>query len=452
MLIDRVTHQKSGKPERTETRQGETLQGIGRDEAGLAQHEPEGLGRTDLLTQVVARANMVLAWKRVKANRGSAGVDGLTIDATIEYLKIEWPRIREELQTGKYWPQPLRWVQIPKSGWGKRDLGIPTVIDRLIQQALLQVLQPLIDPTFSESSYGFRPGRRAHDAVLQAQRYVQEGYRVVVDVDLEQFFDRVNHDVLMDRLAKRIDDKAVLRLIRRYLEAGIMVHGVVTERYEGTPQGGPLSPLLANVLLDEVDQELEQRGHRFVRYGDDCAPRRRTGGRKSSVQPSCTRDEGGPFGVAVQAETSNHLLLLHLRDVVVSESGKGRARPCQIRTVESNANEPLMTCRKRRNDVKTGRESLTRDKSGSNLLTGQTASGIKAARTRLRLLCGTWEPVTPMLREKHKERSSKCQSTDAGYRGGVTCNSDEGSVMELERRGYPIQSETCEQPAMGGFA
>ena len=300
--------------------------------------------------------------------------------------------------------------------------------------------------------YGFRPGRRAHDAVLQAQRYVQEGYRVVVDVDLEQFFDRINHDVLMDRLAKRIDDKAVLRLIRRYLEAGIMVHGVVTERYEGTPQGGPLSPLLANVLLDEVDRELERRGHRFVRYGDDCAPRRRTGGRKSSVQPSCTRDEGGPFGVAVQAETSNHLLLLHLRDVVVSESGKGRARPCQIRTVESNANEPLMTCRKRRNDVKTGRESLTRDKSGSNLLTGQTASGIKAARTRFRLLCGTWEPVTPMLREKHKERSSKCQSTDAGYRGGVTCNSDEGSVMELERRGYPIQSETCEQPAMGGFA
>lgn len=183
-----------------------------------------------------------------------------------------------------------------------------------------------------------------------------------------------------------------------------------------------------------------------------CAPRRRTGGRESSVQPCCTRDEGGPFGVAVQAETSNHLLLLHLRDAVVSESGKGGARPCQIRTVESNANELLMTCRKRRNDVKTGRESLTRDKSGSNLLTGQTASGIKVARTRFRLLCGTWEPVTPMLREKHKERSSKCQSTEAGYRGGVTCSSEEGSVMELERRGYPIRSETREQPAMGGFA
>ena len=190
----------------------------------------------------------------------------------------------------------------------------------------------------------------------------------------------------------------------------------------------------------------------MVRYADDRAPRRRTGGRKSSVQPCCARDEGCPFGVAVQAETSNHLLLLHLRGVVVSESGKGGARPCQIRTVESNANKPLMTCRKRRDDVKTGRESLARDKSGSNLLTGQMASGIKVARTRFRLLCGTWEPVTPMLREKHKERSSKCQSTDAGYRGGVTCSSDEGSVMELERRGYPIRSETREQPVMGGFA
>jgi RNA-directed DNA polymerase len=197
-------------------------------------------------------------------------VDGLTIDATAEYLKTEWPRIREELQAGRYRPAPVRRVQIPKSGGGLRELGIPTVTDRLIQQALLQVLQPLLDPTFSEHSYGFRPGRRAHDAVLQAQRHVQEGRRVVVDVDLEKFFDRVNHDVLMDRLAKRIEEKAVLRLIRRYLDAGIMDHGVAIERYEGTPQGGPLSPLLANVLLDEVDRELERRGHRFVRYADDC--------------------------------------------------------------------------------------------------------------------------------------------------------------------------------------
>lgn len=241
-----------------------------RDEARPARQEAEGLGRADLLTQAFARANLVWAWKRVKANRGSAGVDGLTIEATAEYLKTEWPRIREELQAGRYRPPPVRRVQIPKSGGGMRELGIPTVIDRLIQQALLQVLQPLIDPTFSEHSYGFRPGRRAHDAVLQAQRYVQAGWRVVVDVDLEKFFDRVNHDVLMDRLAKRIDDPAVLRLIRRYLDAGIMDNGVVMERFEGTPQGGPLSPLLANVLLDEVDRELERRGHRFVRYADDC--------------------------------------------------------------------------------------------------------------------------------------------------------------------------------------
>lgn len=270
MSLGSARHQKSGQPERTERVGGEALPGIGRDEARPARHEAEGLGRGDLLTQALASANLVLAWKRVKANRGSAGADGLTIQATAEYLKTHWPRIREELQAGRYRPQPVRRVQIPKPGGGMRELGIPTVTDRLIQQALLQVLQPLIDPTFSESSYGFRPGRRAQDAVLQAQRHVQDGYAVVVDVDLEKFFDRVNHDVLMDRLAKRIEDKAVLRLVRRYLDAGILDNGVVMERYEGTPQGGPLSPLLANVLLDEVDRELERRGHRFVRYADDC--------------------------------------------------------------------------------------------------------------------------------------------------------------------------------------
>jgi group II intron reverse transcriptase/maturase len=213
---------------------------------------------------------MGAAWKRVKSNRGSAGVDGLSIAETADYLRAHWPRIRGSLLDGSYRPAPVRRVQIPKPDGGVRELGIPTVTDRLIQQALLQVLQPRIDPTFSEHSYGFRPGRRAHDAVLEAQRYVQGGSRVVVDVDLEKFFDRVNHDILMARLARRIDDKAVLRLIRRYLVAGIMDGGVVMERYEGTPQGGPLSPLLANVLLDEVDRELERRGHRFVRYADDC--------------------------------------------------------------------------------------------------------------------------------------------------------------------------------------
>jgi len=270
VALGRAGHQKPGQPGRAEGGDGEAVPTAGRDEARPARQAAEGLGRADLLTQVLARANLVAAWKRVKANGGSAGVDGLTIAQTWESLKTDWPRIREELQTGGYRPQPVRRVQIPKPGGGVRELGIPTVTDRLIQQALLQVLQPLIDPTFSDHSYGFRPGRRAHDAVRQAQRHVQDGYRVVVDVDLEKFFDRVNHDVLMDRLAKRIADKAVLRLIRRYLAAGIMDHGVAVERYEGTPQGGPLSPLLANVLLDEVDRALERRGHRFVRYADDC--------------------------------------------------------------------------------------------------------------------------------------------------------------------------------------
>ncbi|MCK0507874.1 group II intron reverse transcriptase/maturase [Aromatoleum anaerobium] len=263
-------HQKPGQPGRNAGGRGEARPEAMRDEARPARHETEGSGRDDLLAQALARENMVLAWKRVKANRGSAGVDGLSIAETAAYLKTHWPRLREALLDGSYRPQAVRRVQIPKPGGGVRELGIPTVTDRLIQQALLQVLQPKIDPTFSEHSYGFRPYRRAHDAVLMAQRYVQDGYRMVVDVDLEKFFDRVNHDILMDRLSRRVSDRAVLRLIRRYLVAGIMDGGVVTQRYEGTPQGGPLSPLLANVLLDEVDRELEKRGHRFVRYADDC--------------------------------------------------------------------------------------------------------------------------------------------------------------------------------------
>jgi RNA-directed DNA polymerase len=270
MSLESVLHQTPGQPGRTVGRRGEALLETGRDEAGSAWHDQEGSERGDLLVQALARGNMVAAWRRVKANGGSAGVDGLSIDDTADYLKTHWPWIRADLLAGCYRPQSVRRVQILKSNGGMRELGIPTVTDRLIQQALLQVLQPRIDPTFSEYSYGFRPGRRAHDAVLKAQHYVQDGYRVVVDVDLEQFFDRVNHDVLMHRLSKCIQDKAVLRLIRRYLQAGVMCNGVVMERYEGTPQGGPLSPLLANVLLDEVDRELERRGHRFVRYADDC--------------------------------------------------------------------------------------------------------------------------------------------------------------------------------------
>jgi RNA-directed DNA polymerase len=270
MALGRATHQTPGQTGRVEVGKCEAQADTARDEARLASQQLEGLGREDLLQQTLSRENMATAWKRVKANKGSAGVDGLSIEQTVDHLKHHWPRIRLELLGGMYRPQAVRRVEIPKPSGGKRELGIPTVVDRLIQQALLQVLQPLIDPTFSEFSYGFRPGRSAHDAVRQAQQYAQEGYQVVVDVDLEKFFDLVNHDILMDRLAKRITDKAVLRLIRRYLQAGIMSDGVLTERIEGTPQGGPLSPLLANVLLDEVDQELQQRGHRFARYADDC--------------------------------------------------------------------------------------------------------------------------------------------------------------------------------------
>ena len=270
MTLGRASHQKPGQPGRIADDSGEARGVAGRDEARVAGRGREGLGRGDLLTQVLSRENMGEAWKRVKSNKGSAGVDGLTIEQTVEHLKTQWPRIRQEIREGVYRPQAVRRVEIPKPTGGVRELGIPTVTDRLIQQALLQILQPLIDPTFSEFSYGFRPGRSAHDAVLQAQRYAQDGYRVVVDVDLEKFFDRVNHDILMDRLAKRIDDKAVLRLVRRYLEAGVMLNGVVVARDEGTPQGGPLSPLLANVLLDDVDRALARRGHRFARYADDC--------------------------------------------------------------------------------------------------------------------------------------------------------------------------------------
>jgi len=221
------------------------------------------------MERVVEQDNVKAALKRVRQNKGSPGVDGMTVDELPKYLSEDWETIRAQLLAGNYQPLPVREVEIPKSGGGVRKLGIPTVLDRLIQQSILRVLQPMFDPTFSEHSYGFRPGRNAHQAVCEAQRYIQEGKRVVVDVDLEKFFDRVNHDVLLGRLAKRITDKRMLGLIRRYLEAGVMVNGVVMERYEGTPQGGPLSPLLANALLDEVDKELEKRGLSFVRYADD---------------------------------------------------------------------------------------------------------------------------------------------------------------------------------------
>jgi len=229
-----------------------------------------GIGHERLMELVIERENCLRALKRVRQNKGSPGVDGMTVEELPEHLRAHWEAIREQLLEGSYQPAPVRRVEIPKSGGGVRELGIPSVLDRFIQQLVLQVLQPIFDPTFSEHSHGFRPGRRAHDAVREAQKYVQEGRRWVVDVDLEKFFDRVNHDVLMGKLENRIGDQRLLRIIRRYLEAGVMADGVTTERREGTPQGGPLSPLLANVLLDEVDKELERRGHAFVRYADDC--------------------------------------------------------------------------------------------------------------------------------------------------------------------------------------
>jgi RNA-directed DNA polymerase len=224
-----------------------------------------------LMEAVVERENMFKALRQVEANKGSAGVDGVTCDALRDCVRKHWPRIKEELLEGRYQPQPVRKVEIPKPGGkGMRQLGIPTVMDRLIQQALNQVMQPIFDPDFSESSYGFRPGRSAHQAVLRAREYAAADRRWVVDMDLEKFLDRVNHDTLMARLARKIADRRVLKLIRRYLQAGSMVGGVVSPRMEGTPQGGPLSPLLSNILLDDLDKELEARGHAFCRYADDC--------------------------------------------------------------------------------------------------------------------------------------------------------------------------------------
>jgi RNA-directed DNA polymerase len=229
-----------------------------------------GVATTSLMDAVVERGNLMLAYQRVVANKGAAGVDQLAVSALKDHLKQHWPTIRTRLLAGEYQPQPVRRVDIPKPQGGVRTLGIPTVVDRLLQQALHQVLQPIFEPTFSEASHGFRPGRNAHQAVRQARQYVAQGKRWVVDMDLEQFFDRVNHDLLMSQLATRIGDARVLKLIRRYLEAGMMADGLVQPRTEGTPQGGPLSPLLSNILLTDLDRELERRGHAFCRYADDC--------------------------------------------------------------------------------------------------------------------------------------------------------------------------------------
>jgi len=264
-------HQKTGEQlelaldstgeARRSQRSGEARKTSGGNERSGSDHA--------LMERVVERVNALAALKRVRQNKGSPGVDGMTVDDLAPHLAEHWERIREQLLAGRYQPQPVKRVEIPKPGGGTRQLGIPTVLDRFIQQCLLQALTPIFDPTFSEHSHGFRPGRSAHQAVRAAQQYIQSGRRWVADVDLARFFDRVNHDVLMERLSRRIGDPRVLGLIRRYLVAGIMANGITAERHEGTPQGGPLSPLLANVLLDEVDKALERRGLAFARYADD---------------------------------------------------------------------------------------------------------------------------------------------------------------------------------------
>jgi RNA-directed DNA polymerase len=245
--------------------------GQGGTEPPVARRDPQSPALEErLMEEVCERDNLERAWQRVRENKGSPGSDGMTIDEAAGYLREHWPTLREQLLHGTYQPQPVQRVEIPKPDGGVRKLGIPCVVDRLIQHALLQVLQKRWDPTFSEHSYGFRPGRSAHQAVAQAQAYVAAGYGWVVDIDLEKFFDRVNQDRLMARVAERVSDKRVLKLIRAFLKVGVLENGLVCPTDEGTPQGGPLSPLLSNLVLDELDQELTRRGHRFCRYADDC--------------------------------------------------------------------------------------------------------------------------------------------------------------------------------------
>jgi len=269
MKADDSRQVNTGDEESGQNSEG-ALHGAEADVTTRLRTKAEWARESGLMGVVCERGNLMLAYDRVLKNKGAAGVDGIGIAEFKEHLKQHWPTIKAKLLAGEYMPAPVRRVDIPKPQGGVRTLGIPTLTDRLIQQALHQVLSPIFEVGFSESSYGFRPGRNAHQAVKAAKQYVAEGRRVVVDMDLEKFFDRVNHDLLMQKLSTKIDDGRVLRLIRRYLEAGMMADGMVSQRTEGTPQGGPLSPLLSNILLTALDRELERRGHAFCRYADDC--------------------------------------------------------------------------------------------------------------------------------------------------------------------------------------
>jgi RNA-directed DNA polymerase len=269
--MDGKQQKNRNKPTSGGREQSESLQKpSGGSEPDVAEHETDDHGTQMLMEEILARENLTAALKAVLRNKGAPGIDGMTVEQLPEYLKGNWNHIRDRLLDGKYAPQPVRRVEIPKPGGGARKLGIPTVLDRFVQQAVQQVLQRHWDRTFSDSSYGFRPGRSAHQAVERARQYIREGRSYVVDMDLEKFFDRVNHDVLMSRIARRIQDKRVLKLLRAFLNAGVMENGLVSVSEEGMPQGGPLSPVLSNLLLDELDCELEKRGLKFVRFADDC--------------------------------------------------------------------------------------------------------------------------------------------------------------------------------------
>jgi len=268
ILRRQKTHTKRAYPEKKAV-QLSTNQGEPSMYPAQTRGKSHGEQNNDLMEEVLSRQNMIKALRRVEKNKGAPGIDNLTVESFRPYLRQNWLSIREQLLKGEYKPQPVLRVEIPKPNGGKRLLGIPTVIDRLIQQALLQILIGIFDPGFSPFSFGFRPNRKAHEAIIKAKQYIEEGYQWVVDLDIEKFFDHMNHDMLMARVAHKVKDKRILKLIRLYLNTGVMVNGVKIQTREGTPQGGPLSPLLANILLDDLDKELARRGHKFVRYADD---------------------------------------------------------------------------------------------------------------------------------------------------------------------------------------